>query len=145
MKLTALVVSSATISVAMVLYAIVLLTVKGESVASSFCGIHSAVLLFNVMVLWLVASIGLRWAIFPYSAWFVTQIHHRDANRRLTHEMIRLLTEFKLILTTVMTPEDPKNEPDTLSLFDYREKEALIIKLIDTNELFMEINVKMVD
>jgi hypothetical protein len=59
--------------------------------------------------------------------------------------MIRLLTEFKLILTTVMTPEDPKNEPDTLSLFDYREKEALIIKLIDTNELFMEINVKMVD
>jgi hypothetical protein len=145
MKFTALVVASSTIAVAMVIYAIVLLTVKGESLAASICGIHSAVLLINICIIWLVANIGLRWAIFPYSAWFVYQTHKKDANRRLSNEMIRLLTEVKLILKNTMTPEDQTKEPDSLTLFDYREKEALIVKLIDTNELFMEINVKLID
>jgi len=40
---------------------------------------------------------------------------------------------------------DDKNEPDSMTLFDYREKEAIITKLIDTNELFMQINVKLLD
>jgi len=54
----------------------------------------------------LVASVGLRWAIFPYSAHFVYTTHEKDSNRRLADEMIRLLTEFKYILKASMTPNE---------------------------------------
>ena len=75
MKRTAIAVASTTIVVAMLLYAIILLTVKGESLAGAICGIHTAVMVVNILIIWGVANVGVRWAIFPYSAWFVYNSH----------------------------------------------------------------------
>jgi hypothetical protein len=68
------------------------------------CSVHGAVLLASVLLLWGFASQILRWAIFPYSAFFVSVVHHRDNNRRLADEMVRLYAELMSILKFNMTP-----------------------------------------
>ena len=55
-----------------------------------------------MLLLWKVANLVVGFAIFPYSLWFIYVLHHMETNKRLAEEMIRLFTEFKFIMETMM-------------------------------------------
>jgi hypothetical protein len=59
--------------------------------------------------------------------------------------MVRLYKELMLYIKDDMDLPKSQKLPANIPIFDYREKEAVIIKLIDTNELFMEVNVKLLE
>ena len=59
--------------------------------------------------------------------------------------MVRLYKELMLYIKYDMDLPKSQKLPPNIPIFDYREKEAVIIKLIDTNELFMEVNVKLLE
>ena len=60
--------------------------------------------------------------------------------------MVRLYTELITIIQDNMQPQaGDKVERENLTMFDYKDKSAVISKLLDTNELFMEINVQIIE
>jgi len=93
MKYTVGSIICATIAGAMLIQALVLIYAKDMETMKVLCSVHGAVLLTSVLLLWGLTNQILRWAIFPYSAFFVSVVHHRDNNRRLADEMVRLYTE----------------------------------------------------
>jgi hypothetical protein len=106
---------------------------------------HAGVLVFSILFTWLLANQIQRIAIFPFSSWMVATQAERDNNKRLADEMVRLYKELMIFITEDMNLPNTQKLPPNIPIFDYREKEAVIIKLIDTNELFMEVNVKLIN
>jgi hypothetical protein len=60
--------------------------------------VYGVSLLLSIFLLWLIANQVIRFAIFPYSLWFVYTQHHLDTHKRLVEEMVRLFTEFRFVM-----------------------------------------------
>jgi len=59
--------------------------------------------------------------------------------------MVRLYKELLEFIKDSMLMPDNQKLPNNIPIFDYREKESVIVKLLDTNELFMEVNLKLLE